>query len=196
MTKQTNEVGSDSKDKNQIVGILNKLIWASWFAFLFELITGLYYNDRNLIFVMLIGSALLFVPFFLVKRGHIQLGSLITILLVIGTVTYIAVIGEGIRDIAIMSFPIIIIFAGLILNRRVFGVIVSVTIVAAIGLVFGEAKGWFIAKPFNGTNSNLFYFLGITIILLISTLAADLFAKNVRNTINLSEQEVGKRKRV
>ncbi len=196
MTKLKNEFMSESNDNTQVAGILFKLIWASWCAYLFLLIIGFYYKDWNLIKVVLIGGALLFIPFILVRKGLVQLSSFITIWIVIGTVTYVAIVGEGIRDIAIISFPIIIIFAGLTLNRRLFGICVGLTIVAAIGLVFGEAKGWFVTKPFDGPNSNLFYLLGITIILLIATLTADLFAKNVRKTMNLSEQEVSKRKRV
>jgi PAS domain S-box-containing protein len=196
MTDQTKEVVSESVENIQVAGILYKLIWASWCAYLFVLLTGLYYNDSILILAMLIGSALLLIPFILVRRGHVQFSSLITIVLVISTVTFIAVVGQGIRDIAIISFPIIIIFAGLILNRRLFGICVGLTIVAAIGLVFGEGQGWFVTKPFNGTNSNLFYLLGITVILLIAALAADLLAKNVRKTRNLTQQEVSNRKRV
>ena len=196
MTKQTNEVVPESNNNTQVAGILFKLIWASWCAYLFLLITGLYYKDWNLIKVVLIGGALLFIPFILVRKRFVQLSSFITIWIVIGTVTYVAIVGEGIRDIAIISFPIIIIFAGLTLNRRLFGICVGLTIVASIGLVFGEAKDWFVTKPFDGPNSNFFYLLGITIILLIATLAADLFAKNVRKTMNLSEQEVSKRERV
>ena len=196
MTRQINEIIPESVDDKQIESILNKLIWTSWCAYLFLLVTGLYYKDWNLITVILIGSALLFIPFILARKGQVQISSLITILLVIGTVTYIAIVGQGIRDIAIISFPIIIIFAGLTLRRRLFGFCVGVTIVASIGLVFGETKRWFVTKPFDGTNSNLFYLLGITIILLIAALAADLLAKNVRKTRNLTQQEVSKRKRV
>jgi len=195
MTKQTNDIVTESKDNTQIAGILYKLIWASWIAFLFELITGVYYNDRNLIIAMLIGSALLLIPFILIRRGYVQFGSLITLLIVLGTVTYIAMLGEGIRDIAVISFPIIIIFAGLTLNKRKFEICVGLTIIAAFGLVFGEEIGWFVVKPFNGINSNWFYLLGVTIILLIAALVVNLLAKNIRRTMELTEQEFGERKR-
>ena len=152
MTKLKNEFMSESNDNTQVAGILFKLIWTSWCAYLFLLIIGFFYKDWNLIKVVLIGGALLFIPFILVRKGLVQLSSFITIWIVIGTVTYVAMVGEGIRDIAIISFPIIIIFAGLTLNRLLFGICVGLTIVAAIGLVFGEAKGWFVTKPFDGPN--------------------------------------------
>jgi hypothetical protein len=123
----------------------------------------------------------------------VQLSSFITVLIVLGTVTYIAAVGQGIQDLATVSFPIIVIFAGLTLSRRLFGICIGLTLLAASGLVIGEVQGWLITKPLDGTYSNWFYFLGITIILLIAAFAVDILVLNFKNNYDKAKVEIEQR---
>ena len=59
--------------------------------------------------------------------------------------TLLATIGQGIRDIALVTFPIIYIFAGLTFNPTIFRATIALTIVSAGWLTLGERHGWFIS---------------------------------------------------
>ncbi len=195
MTKKANGILAESSDNIQIAIILNKLIWAAWGAYLFVTVTGIFFKDWTLVSVTLIGSVLLVLPYFLNNRGHVQVSSLVVVVFILGTVTFIAAVGQGIRDLAILTFPIILIFAGLTLKQSLYRVSVGLVLIATTGLVIGEIEGWFITKPNSGDVSTWFYLVGVSIILLVAAISVDHLVKNFRRTLELSQQEVSERKR-
>jgi diguanylate cyclase (GGDEF)-like protein len=184
------------EEDRQLARVLSILIWASWSVYLFVIFTGLYYSDWAVIAVTLTGFASLIVPMVLLRRRYLRASSLIVVLSAIGTVTTIATVGQGIRDLAILALPIVVIFAGLALNRAFFGLCVGLTLVAVCWLVFGEAYGWFVTKPFNGGMTIWFYLIGVTLLLLVAALAVDLQATNMRKNLELARQEIAQRKLV
>ena len=185
---------SEFDEYRHLVRVLSTLIWASWGAYLFVIITALFYKDIRLILVTLAGSVLLIVPLVLMRRRELRLSSLVLMLIVLGTVTFIATIGQGIRDLALVTFPIILIFAGLALDRAYFRLCVGLTLAAAFWLGLGEEYGWFTAQPLNGDMTNWFYLIGVTIILLVAALAVDLLATNMRRNLERARTEVTQRK--
>jgi len=185
---------NEQYEERRLARILTTLIWASWGVYLFVIVTGLIYADWTLVFVTLAGSALLSGPFVLLRQRHLRASSLFLMLIELGTITFIATVGQGIRDLAIVAFPILIIFAGLTLNRTMFRLCVGLTLVAVCWLVFGEAYGWFITKPFIGELTNWLYLIGTTLILLLAATAVDLLATNMRKSLELAHREIAQRK--
>jgi PAS domain S-box-containing protein len=185
-------IGSEEEKKAQ-ARHLSLLIWASWGACFFVFFTALFFNDWKSAAVMLACCALLIAPFALLKRGHLAASSLVVVLMMIGTITLIATVGQGIRDMAIVAFPIIFIFAGLTLNRLHFRLYVGVTLAAISWLAFGEDYGWFATVPLN--YPNWLYLITLAIILLVAALAVDLMAINMRKSLELARQEISERMR-
>ena len=136
-----------NEDDRQTARILSILIWASWATYLIIGLMGLYWSDWRLVTATLAGSVLQTAPFWLLKRGHLRASSVVIVLSVLGTVTILATIGQGIRDLAIVAFPIIFIFASLTLNRAFLGLCVGLTVAATGWLALGEANGWFVTAP-------------------------------------------------
>ena len=186
----------EADEPRQVARIVFILIWVTWGTFVFVIFTGLFYRDWALVSVTLAGCLLLGVPFGLVKGGKLRPGSLIYMLIVLITVTLIASVGQGIRDLAITTLPIIFIFAGLTLSRTLFRICVGLTLLAAVWLAVGEVYGWIVTKPFDGPDANWFYLIGVTIILLIGALAVDLLATNMHKNLQLAKQEIAQRKRM
>jgi diguanylate cyclase (GGDEF)-like protein len=183
-----------NEEDRQLTRILSILIWATWGAYLFVILTALYYNDWKLIAMTLAGCALQVVPLILLRRRHLRASSLTVVLSTLGTVTIIATVGQGIRDLAIVAFPIIFIFAGLTLDRVLFRLCIGLTLAAVCWLVFGEVNGWFVTKPLVGEMTNWFYLIGTIILLLVAALAVDLLATNMRKSLELARQEIAQRK--
>ena len=108
----------ENEENRQLAKVLTTLIWASWCGFLVVCISGILYNDRRLIVVTLAGCAGLFLPMVLLKRRHLHASSLFSTMIILVTVTFFATVGQGIRDLAIVTFPVLFIFAGLALDRK------------------------------------------------------------------------------
>ncbi len=182
------------EEDRQIKRILAVLISASWAAYIFVVVTGVYFQDWVVIVVALSGCALLVVPFILIRRGNIRASSLIMILGAVGTVTTIATVGQGIRDLAIVAFPIILTCAALLLDRAYFRLCVGAILLAAGWLGAGEAFGWYIPKTFEGGIQTWILLVLIIVLVLIAALAVDLLAGRMRKNLEHAHQEIAQRK--
>lgn len=183
-----------SEDERRAAKILIAIIFAVLAAYLVVILTSLYRNDWKLIWFALGGAVLQTVPLGLLARGRLRAGSFIAIFGVIGTVTLMSTIGQGMHDIAIMAFPVIIIISSLMMQRRGF-IFFSLLTIAAVGwLVFGEVNGWFI--PRSPETTNWADFLMMTAILLVAMLAMNLLATSLRESLERARQEIAQRKRL
>ena len=181
------------KDERRAAQILFVIIFTVLATYLVVILTSLYRNDWELIWFALGGTVLQIVPLGLLARGHLRSGSFIAILGVLFTVTLMATIGQGMHDIAIMAFPVIIIISSLMLEQRDFTFVSLLTIGAVGWLVFGEVNGWFIPRPFETTNWA--DFLMMAAILVVAIMAMNLLATNMRRNLELAQQEIAERKR-
>jgi len=184
----------ENEEDRQLTGVLTTLIYASLGMFLLLGIIAIFYNDRRSIVVALLGCAALILPLVLLKRRHVRASSLFSTLIIMGTVTFFATIGQGIRDLAIVTFPILFIFAGVALDRKYFRLCVGLALVAVGWLFFGETFGWFTPVPFTG--GNWAYLIEVTVVLLIAALAVDLLAMNMRRNLEQAQAEIALRKRM
>jgi diguanylate cyclase (GGDEF)-like protein len=182
----------ETVEDRQLTGIVNTLIYVSWSMYLFICITGIFAKDRRLIVATLSGCVALILPFVLLKRGHLRASSLFSTLIILVTMTTFATIGQGIRDLVIITFPILFIFAGLALERKYFLLCVGLALVAISWFSFGETFGWFNPVPFTG--GTWFYLIEVTIILLIAAMAVDLLAMNIRRNSERARVEITLRK--
>jgi len=175
--------------------ILTTLIWTLWVMYVFVILIGISYNrDWKLVSAALAGSALLCVAMLLLRRGRLSASSVLVVLGTLATVTVIATVGQGVRDLALVGFPIIFVFAALTLNRTLFKLCVGLVLAAVCWLVLGENYGWFVPVPFVGEMANWIYLAVTVIILLVAALAVDLLATNMRQNLDLAYQEITQRK--
>ena len=196
MRSDTGSVEVGDEEERRKKRIVLALILASWATYLIVAITAVFYSDLRLVAATLVGSALQLVPLWLLRRGRLRASSLLIVLSALGTVTIIAMIGQGIRDLAIVAFPVVFVFASLTLNRALFGLSVGVTLAAVGWLVFGEANGWFVTQPFYAGLPNWVDFTIVAAILLVAALSVDLLATNMRRSLERARQEIAQRKQV
>ena len=183
----------EKEEDRQIARLISVLIFISWGAYAFAILFGILFSDWILVAVILSGCALLIIPFIMIRRGKLQFSSFIVVLSVLVTVTFIATIGQGIRDLAIVSLPIIIIFAGLTLNQLHFRISVGITILSISWLAIGENMGWFQPKPFVGVGANWVTLAMLTILIIVAAIAVDLLAQNTRKNLMKAQTEIAQR---
>ena len=170
-----------------------KTIAGLFFAFLVVIGIAFISGDKTLIIIILVGELLLLAPFFLLYRGHLRLSSFLLVLLIVIVMTVSAVMGQGIHDVAIMTYPVAIFFANLVLQRRDFFWLSSLVFLAVGGLGVGEALGWFIPKAYNPLGS--VDFIIAEVILLVAIMIADSLAENIRKSMHLAQKEIALRKK-
>ena len=166
------------------------LILACSGAYLLVGLIGLYLSDLVLVATMCGAAALMIIPFWLIKSGRLHSGQLSVVMIVLVSVTFVATVGQGIRDLAIATYPIVFICAGLILKRKMLRVCFALTFVAVLWLAFGETIGWFVTKPLSADPLNIIYLSGVTIVLIVAALAVDLLSANMRKLLKQANNEL------
>lgn len=183
----------EKEEEKRIARLISILIYISWGAYAVTILFGILFKDRNLVLAALAGCVLLFIPFVMIKRGKLRFSSFILVLSALGIVTFIATIGQGIRDLSIIALPIVLIFAGLTLDRLRFGICVTTALVAISWLAIGENMGWFDPKPFIGTGANWVTLAMVAILLIVAAIAVDLLAQNTRKNLQQAKTEIAQR---
>lgn len=183
----------EKEEDRRIARLITILIFISWGTYAFALFFGILFKDWHLVAAILAGCALLVIPFVMIRRGKLHFSSFILVLSVLCTVTFIATIGQGIRDLAMIALPIVLIFAGLTLDRLRFGISVTTALLAISWLAIGENMGWFHPKPFTGAGANWVTLVMVAIFLIVAALAVDLLAQNTRKNLLQAQTEIAQR---
>ena len=150
------------------------------------------WKDWNTFTIGSIGCVLFLVPLWLLFKGYLRICGIIFVLITLFTVTIAVTYGQGIHDIGIIAYPMIIVVVSLILTRRDFFIISTITLGALAWLVFGELFGLFTAKPI--TTPIGADFIVVAVIFLIAVVVVDSVAENMRRNLRLANQEITQRK--
>ena len=113
----------DDKRKNRLARYLHMIMNISFLLFVLLLLSGQYAFIVNVFFGIL---ALVTLSMqFVIHAGKIQIAATTFALVSWGSMTYIAWIGDGLRDNAIMAYLILIFLTSLLGNARLFVRIVA-----------------------------------------------------------------------
>lgn len=181
------------EEDKRVARLIATLIYISWGTYVAAMVFGVLFKDWLLVAATLIGCLFLIIPFVMIRLGKLHFSSFILVLSALGTITFIATIGQGIRDLSIVSLPIVIIFAGLTLDHLRFRISVGITLLAISWLAIGENMGWFHPKPFDGTSANWVTLIMVAILLMVAAVAVDLLAQNTRRNLLQAQNEISQR---
>lgn len=184
---------ADEKDR-QSARILSTLILTLGGVYLFVIVISMLSRNWTQLAVALAGCALLSVPLGLLGRKKLIASSFVLVLCALGTVTAITMVGQGIRDIGVVAFPIVLIFAGLTLNKILFRICVGLALASVCWLALGEIYGCFTTIPFYGIMQTWIILISATVLFLVAALAVELLATNMRNNLARAENEIAQRK--
>jgi diguanylate cyclase (GGDEF)-like protein/PAS domain S-box-containing protein len=127
----------------------------------------------------------------LLRRRRLRLSGLAVMVIELGILTSVATAGEGIRDMIVLAYPIILTFGGLALDRPFFRLCVALTLGAVCWLALGEHYGLFVPKPFLA--SDWLYLIGVLVILVFTAFAVNLLAANMRRGLERARAEIAQR---
>jgi diguanylate cyclase (GGDEF)-like protein len=181
-----------TEEDGQAARILFVSILGSLVIFLFVLLGGFYWDDRGIIFIGVTGIVVQFLPLALLINKKVQASSFIVGLFSVILVTIATTLGQGIHDITIMAYPVIIIIASLIMHRNIFFFLSLLTMASISWLVYGEANGLFVTKRI--LTPSWADWLIMVSILLVAALAVFMQASKMRENLRLARQEIERRK--
>jgi signal transduction histidine kinase len=175
--------------------LINTIRWVGYSAigiFLTLIVYFLLENDYLNVLAISIGLIPLLLSLALLKRDRVSIPSTILAVTIILMITWLATFGQGIHDIGILGYPVILIVAGLFLRGRVIMYLAFGIILCLAWLVFGDLWGFYDPKHIN--NSMPEDFLITTIIILIAGNAVYRLVRNVYHNLAKSEREIESRK--
>ena len=174
------------------VEIANTVRWVGVSAlgiFLALTITYLLLGNYSGALITSIGIIPIIVSLLLIRRDEaISLPSTILAVTIILLITTLATFTQGMYDIGVLGFPVILIVAGLILRGRVVMNLAILIIACMAWLVFGDI--WNLYEPEYLSRAGVEdFFLG-SIIILITGNAVYRLVKNVYHNLYIAEQEI------
>jgi two-component system, cell cycle sensor histidine kinase and response regulator CckA len=183
----------DNEDERRSARVLLWLILVSWAVYLLVCIVSWSLNDWRTIAVTFGVIVLQVVPLRLVLRGRLHPSAFIFLLGVLVAVTGMATFGQGIKDIGVVAYPILFVFAGVTLSRRLFLLSIACTLAAVVWLAAGEATGLFETKPL--TTPIWVYTVGLVAVLLVAALAVYMLSRDLRRSLEHTRHELAQRER-
>jgi diguanylate cyclase (GGDEF)-like protein len=175
-------------DDRLTASLLTKFILATLFTYTIVILAGALWADWNLITITLIGVFSLFFPIGFLLSGHLQTGSIFIVVSILITTTVIAMVGQGIHDLAILAYPVLIVLAGLVMKRINFYVSAFLSLIAMGFLIFGEYYKVFVPKPVEIPGSADFFVVGA--IWLVAVFSVDLLSENIRSSFRKARLEI------
>jgi len=89
--------------------------------------------------------------------------------------------GNGIRDAAVLLFPVVFMFCGITLNRRLYWCIATLSIFGVAAMGVAEQSGWIVRTYSDHALGADLY--GAIVILVFAALLIDIYLNNLRGTI-------------
>ena len=194
MARWYSQSAFENEDDRRRARVLLVLVLASWVTYLIVGLISWRLRDWRTMSVMGAAIVLQVAPLSLMRPRYLQASAFVFVVTVLVALTGMATVGQGIRDLAVVAYPIVFVFAGLTLSRMWFAVCVGLTLAATCWLALGEAYGLFVAQPSFGGASNRIYLLGTMLVLLVGALAVHMLATNVRRSLGYARQELAQRK--
>jgi diguanylate cyclase (GGDEF)-like protein len=182
----------EKEEDRQTAQILIVIILGAFVTCLVTVLSGFSTKDPSIILVGVFGLALLVISLPLYAREHLNASGFLTGFSILVIVTLAASKGQGIHDMAIMAYPVIILIASLIMNRLGIILLFLLSIVAIGWLVYGEASSLFIPLPL--LRPTLPDFLIMAGVLILAVLIVHSQARIMRNNLKKAHQEIDRGK--
>ena len=175
-------------DKAEIVSTVRWMALACLFLFLtltfMFLLSGFYRSAL----VSATGIVPILYSVRLLQRNAVSVPSTILAITIILLITWLATLGQGIYDIGVLGYPVILILAGLFLRSRVIMSLAFFIILCIGWLTFGNYFGLFDLDPISRAYPQDFFISSI--IILIAGNAVVRLVRNVYRNLSKAEDEL------
>lgn len=185
---------NNNENGNRLKAVLLRIHSVIWIAcILFLLVNPLAWKDATLQFLLTAFGLLIIIPAGMLMRGWLSASSILLYTICIFVITAIAASGVGIRDYALMIYPIVLLFSGLTLRLRGLIYTTSLTLISISGLIVAEHSNLFSFRTI--TSPAWADILTVGVLVLISAWAVHATAANTRASMDQTRREFAERER-
>lgn len=181
------------REKNRIAGLLSIITIISMIGLSGVLIYRLFVGDLNDILSLFFLCIMVFVSIVLIQRKQLQFSAALVLWCLIGFINYQAVKYEGMHDMVLFILPGVLLFAGLIVSRPHYLLIVWASMVSVGLLGYLEMNGIIRNEFYEKTSwSNV---LDLEVILGVTAVIIWMLSDNLRKTMGRmwdDEEEIRK----
>ena len=167
----------EDEEQQRVAALLNPVtITVALFGVLAAIVAYALDNPQAAIAIgVMVGGAI--GSFLLLRRHQLIAAAHLLLMVTVGGFIFLIYNSDGIHDIAIMAFPVLVLIGGLLLDRRAFAVFVILTATALLVDAIGERSGMIVNNLSHFTSSGDVIYL----LILLSATAAVSFrlSKNI-----------------
>jgi signal transduction histidine kinase len=182
------------RDGPQTVNALRWLAVVSLFLFLTLLVVSLLQQNDIQALILSVGILPILVSLLFIRKGMISLPGVILSVNLVLLVTWLTTVGNGIFDVGVVAFPVILFVAGLIFREKFITYLTGLIILCLAWLVFGDVLGLYSPKFPTKTNPQDFFI--ISVIILVASNSVYLLIRTIHQSLEKAEQEIEARKKV
>ena len=178
-------------NKTEITNTIRWVALISLLLFITLIITNLISDNMRNVAAISVGLVPIVVSILYLRKNAITAPSTILAVTIILLITWLATTGQGIHDIGLLGYPVILIVAGLILRGRVILYLAILIILCLAWLVFGDVYGLYVPVRFISGNPDDFFIASVVILTAGNTIYK--LVKNVYDNLSRAEQEIAMR---
>ncbi len=174
------------EEQNRKANLLLFSLLAMFFGSIVGLVLFLIFEDfyLNLVFsYMLVGNI---ISFLLLRSSHLRSASLIMLIWLLTSFMLILTYADGIHDMVLFLFPVAIMIASMLLDRRDFFMYSSIVFLSIQGLIICELTGMINNKMSHFTTILDFFSVGIIIIITVALTYT--LSKSIRRSFAEADQ--------
>ena len=164
---------------------LTRLLQISAFT-LFGLLLAVAVSDGPTRLILVLGAICLAIAFFFAWRQHAMVSAYILLWSMAMMLTGLAIVSGGIRDLAVMGYPGVLVFAAILGSRNLFLALLSFIIVATLSMGLASTYGFIQPVIVQDGWTQLLY---ISIILSITGFSVLLMAQDLHRSLRALQQE-------
>lgn len=180
--------------KTEITSTIRWVAISTLFLFLVLIIAFLLNANYMVAETIAVGIIPILISIALLGQNAISVPSTILAVTIILLITRLATLGQGIYDIGVLGFPVILIVAGLVLRGTVI-IYLSALIIVCVGwLIFGDI--WGLYTPHYVMQSYPQDFFIASIIIVIAGNSVYRLVRNVYHSLSQAQYEIETRKKV
>ncbi|MBN2547587.1 MAG: PAS domain S-box protein [Anaerolineales bacterium] len=136
------------EERDRLARILTVILITLLFASLVVAVITYISGNMSSAYALLGGGLVAVFSLWLTRRGMVRLASFLVLLMFLIMTTFVLFNGNGIHDISIIAYPVVILLGSLLVRQRSFFILTGLCILSAGMVVFGEINGWLVT-PFS-----------------------------------------------
>ena len=179
------------EEENKIARIVSNILFALIATYFILISARSMVGDFREVRILLAGLALFSLAFILLHCHRLRASVLTLGILLLAQVTLVATVGQGVRDLAVVSYPAILIVMSLLMHRGSYLFFTLLTLGCIIWVTLGAALGLY--SPLPPPTPGLSDFMVLGSITLVAAYMAYLLSENLRRSLAQAKEEIFKR---